>query len=244
MHLKVSFISKNGAVRLPIHYNRAVQGAIYNSISPDLAEFLHNKGFCYEKRSFKMFSFSRLLGKSYLDRGKGQFVFPEGFKLIISSPLEPFCVELGNILMFSEQVNFNESIVCVDKMEVQEYKVEGDQARFRVLSPVVAYSTLLKPEGGKYTCYYQPGEKQFEEQLGNNLRKKYVSLYQEEAPPGDVKILKYGKARQSVVKYKGFIIKGYSCNLHFSGPRELLQIALDSGLGAKNCQGFGCVEVM
>jgi len=44
---------------LPIHYNHMVQAMIYNSLDDDIADFLHDKGFVYEKRTFKMFAFSR-----------------------------------------------------------------------------------------------------------------------------------------------------------------------------------------
>lgn len=240
MHLKINFKSDR-EVRLPIHYNRTVQGVIYNNISLELAEFLHNKGFGYEKRSFKMFTFSRLMGKSYMDREKKQIVFPEGFHFIVASPLDPFCVELGNILMFADSVNFNSNTVHVDKVEVFEPEVTENTVNFKVISPVVTYSTYLKPEGGKYTCYYQPGEKEFEQQLEANMRKKYISLYGKKPPSGKIKLLRHGRPRQNIVKYKGFIVKGYTCYLNMSGPRELLQLALDTGLGSKNCQGFGCV---
>ncbi|UNC93176.1 CRISPR-associated endoribonuclease Cas6 [Candidatus Contubernalis alkaliaceticus] len=242
MHLKI-FFKSNTEVRMPVHYNRIVQGMIYNNISKELADFLHDKGFPYEKRSFKMFTFSRIMGRSYLDRKNNQFVFPEGFNLTIASPLEPFCVEIGNILMFSDKVDFSHNSMQVEKVEVLKPEVTEGSVEFKVMSPVVTYSTFIKPEGGKYTCYYQPGEKEFEQQIGANLRKKYVSLYQKEPPAGEVKVLKHGKPRQNIVKYKDFTVKGYTCYLSMSGPRELLQMALDTGLGSKNCQGFGCVSL-
>lgn len=46
-----------------------------------------------------------------------------------------------------------------------------------------------------------------------------------------------------VFSYKNTIVKGYSGKLLISGPRGLLQMAVDSGLGSKGSQGFGCIEL-
>ncbi|MHB1654582.1 MAG: CRISPR-associated endoribonuclease Cas6 [Desulfitobacteriaceae bacterium] len=39
-------------------------------------------------------------------------------------------------------------------------------------------------------------------------------------------------------------MKGYSGMMELSGPPPLLQVAIDAGLGSKNAQGCGCLEVM
>ncbi len=50
--------------------------------------------------------------------------------------------------------------------------------------------------------------------------------------------------RMKIINYKDTIIKGYTGKLRLSGPKELLQLAVDGGIGSKNSQGFGCVEVI
>ncbi|MFZ3132612.1 MAG: CRISPR-associated endoribonuclease Cas6 [Desulfosporosinus sp.] len=40
------------------------------------------------------------------------------------------------------------------------------------------------------------------------------------------------------------MIKGYSGMMELSGPSQLLQVAIDAGLGSKNSQGCGCLEMM
>lgn len=55
-------------VVLPIQYNHMVQGMIYSILDAELAYFLHEKGFQNQKRTFKMFSFSRLKGSYTLDK--------------------------------------------------------------------------------------------------------------------------------------------------------------------------------
>ena len=50
-------------IRLPIHYNYLIQSLIYHSLDEEFAEFLHDQGYEVEKRKFKLFNFSRLLGQ-------------------------------------------------------------------------------------------------------------------------------------------------------------------------------------
>jgi len=105
------------------------------------------------------------------------------------------------------------------------------------------FSTLLRPDGRKYTCYFQPEEPDYDLLVENNLRKKYHAYYGKEAPKGEVKVKRIGEIRQDLVNYKDTIIKGYSGKMVITGPKELMQMAVDAGLGSKNGQGFGCVEV-
>jgi len=65
-----------------------------------------------------------------------------------------------------------------------------------------------------------------------------------DAPEEDVEIEPISKTKLSVVKYKDFVIKGYSGKFIMKGPVPLLQMGIGTGLGSKNSQGFGCVEVI
>lgn len=79
--------------------------------------------------------------------------------------------------------------------------------------------------------------------MEKNLQKKYKAFHGTDAPEGNVKIEPIRQPKLSIIKYKNTIIKGYSGRFILSGPAPLLQIAVESGLGSKNSQGFGCVEV-
>jgi len=134
--------------------------------------------------------------------------------------------------------------VVVEKVYAQKYKVDKAEIVVKTLSPIVLYSTLLRPDGRKYTCYFQPGEPDYDRLLNGNLQKKYQAYYGKEPPTGTVQANALGRQKMSIVKYKGIIIKGYSGRLHLTGPCSLLQLAVDGGLGGKNAQGFGCVEMV
>jgi len=231
-------------VVLPIHYNHIVQAALYSSIDSELAAFLHEKGHLDGKRTFKMFAFSLLRGPYAIDNKHNSIKFTGEIRLTVSSPAEEFCQSLANTLLTRGNIRLGEAELAVEKVYAQQFKVAKEEVFLRTLSPVVLYSTLLRPDGRKYTCYFQPGEPDYDKLLNSNLQKKYRALFRTEPPAGEVRAKALGRQRMSIINYKGTIIKGYSGKLLLTGPIPLLQIAVDGGLGGKNAQGFGCVEMV
>lgn len=229
---------------LPIHYNHIVQAAIYNSINFELASFLHKKDFFDGKQTFKMFAFSLLRGQFAIEKKHNSIKFTREIQLIVSSPVDEFCQSLVNTLLSKGYMRLGEAEVAVEKVYAQKFKVEKEEVHVTTLSPVVLYSTLLKPEGCKYTCYFQPGEPDYNILLNSNLQKKYRAFYGTKPPAGEVRAKALGRQRMSIISYKGTVIKGYSGKLLLTGPVPLLQLAVDGGLGGKNAQGFGCVEIV
>ena len=243
IHIEITLNSRM-PIELPIHYNHLIQAAILNSLDHDLAKFLHDIGYSFEERVFKMYTFSRLNGSFYLDKQQGKIIFNNKLKLIISSPLDRFCQSFANILLTRGKMTLGNNEVEIEKVTVTRHEVIGERIMVKTLSPVVVYSTLYKADGHKYTCYFQPGEPDYNSLIEQNLRKKYVALYGEEPAEGKVEVLAQGRTKLNIVKYKGIIIKGYSGKLQLEGPKELLQVGIDAGIGSKNSQGFGCLELI
>ena len=61
MRVKLTFRSEEPLV-IPVQYNYAVQSMLYDNISQELADFLHDEGFTLNDQRFKLFTFSRLEG--------------------------------------------------------------------------------------------------------------------------------------------------------------------------------------
>lgn len=242
MHIYFTLRPINSFIEIPLHYNHIVQAAIYNAIEPELAAFLHEKGYESGGRKFKLFAFSRLMGRYQINKEKNTIRFIDEIKLVISSPVDEFCQSIANGMLTKGRIWLGSADAEVEKMVVQQFKVEEERAALRTLSPVVAYSTLLRPDGRKFTCYFQPGEPDYDTLVENNLRKKYQAFYRKDAPPGEVNVRRLGRGDMRLIKYKNTVIKGYSGKLVLTGPKELLAIAEDAGIGSKNSQGFGCVE--
>lgn len=244
IHIDIELTYYNDEIILPIHYNHLVQSAIYNSISKELADFLHNIGYSTEKRTFKLFSFSCLNGRFKIYRGDNKIKFYSPINLTISSPIDEFCETLVNTLLTNGYMRFLKYDLNVAHINLRKVREAKNQVRIKTLSPIVVYSTLLKADGSKYTCYFQPGEPEFRNLILGNLLRKYKALYKEDFIVNYFNINPIGKIKMHIIKYKNTVIKAYSGNLEVSAPKELIQLMLDCGLGGKNSQGFGCIDIL
>lgn len=229
---------------LPIQYNHIVQGMIYDSLKEELADFLHEKGFEKGKRSFKMFTFSRLIGNYAIDKEKGNIIFKDTISLIISSPYDEFCSSLATSLLLKKSIRLGNTDLELVQSIIEKDSITENNIIVQTMSPIVTYSTFLRPDGRKYTCYFQPGEADYNQLIESNLKKKYEAFYKNSAPEGNFYIKYLHQPKMSVMNYKQTVIKGYSGRFALSGPIPLLQMAIDSGLGSKNSQGFGCIKLV
>jgi CRISPR-associated endoribonuclease Cas6 len=242
LHLSIQLESASNSFEIPVQYNYPVQAAIYQALTRDVGGFFHDVGFEHKGRSLKMFTFSRLLGKSALIKEREVLRFEGPATLVVASPIPQFCSSLATGLLKLGAVTIGSAALRVTKVQISEPRVEGNSIDVRMLSPTVVYSTMKRYDGRKYTCYFAPGEGEFESLTGQNLIRKYHILTQSDPPETPVYSVKVkGNPRLSILTYKGTVIKGYMCFLRLLGPRSLLQIAIDAGLGAKNSQGFGCL---
>ena len=49
---------------------------------------------------------------------------------------------------------------------------------------------------------------------------------------------------EKIVKYREMVIKGWMGRLVLKGNRKLFKLGYECGIGSKNSQGFGMVEVV
>ncbi len=243
MQLDISISSAN-KFTFPIHYNHIVQGFVYSCFHKALSNFIHNNGFVFGSRTFKLFVFSRLIGEYQIDKSKGIITFGKKLNLMIASPIDEICHSLCNNLLNEPHLLLGTQQVIINKVDIQNPLIDSEKIKIMTRSPITVYSTLIRPNGKKYTCYFQPGEKDFINQINANLQKKFMAIHKREAPSGKINLSPLGYVKMNIIKYKGFIIKGYSGKFFMRGPTELLKIALDAGLGAKNSQGFGFITLL
>ena len=227
-------------IALPQHYNHLVQSAIYSSISPSLSKFLHESGFLYGKRSFKLFTFSRLFGRYQLLGSK--ILFEDHIELWISSPIKKFIEDIANFILKRGYMMIGNDKLCVTEIIFPKEPNISQRVKIRMLSPVTVYSTLYTREGNKKTYYYSPYEKDFSRLINENAKKKFYVLEGK-------KLKSYMKispirVRECVSMYKRTVIKGWYGEFSLEGPITLIKCVYEAGLGAKNSQGFGMFEVI
>lgn len=232
--------------KTPLSYNYGLQSLIYNSIDDKLAAFLHDKGYLYGKRKFKLFTFSRIQGRARFLKNEKEFAFAPPFKIIVSSPIGTFIESLAENLVRLAEIQLFRQAAYLESINVYAQPHFNSDAEVTMLSPVTMYSTLSTADGKKKTYYYAPSEAEFSKLLEENLKKKYEVLYKA-VPTGlkfSIEPTGVTKSHEKIMDYKGTVIKGWMGRYKLAGSPELLNLGYDAGLGAKNSQGFGCFEVI
>ncbi len=243
MRLKITLGRKNKII-LPKGFNEAIQGIIYRLINDT---WLHNEGFQFDNRKFKMFVFSEILQRGYFNKKKGVFLFPPKISILISSPIDWILEDLATNAIFSKILKLGDNDVILEEIAVlpspsiKHYKIV-----VKTLSPIEVHSTFEK-DGKKKTHYYSAFDKEFSTLVNENLKRKWSSLYKQDCP-FDIEIKPKGKNRERIVYFgmgkKYVIIKGWTGYFSLSADPKFLHFALDAGLGSRNSQGFGMVEMV
>lgn len=228
---------------LPKSHNHILQGFIYSLLDPLLRKKLHKEGYSYEKRKFKLFTFSRLLGKVRVI--KENFEFKTPFKLIVSSPKDEILQSLAEGLLKSPELILGKNTVYIDSINVPAKPSFNKEVTIKMLSPVTVRSTLYGANGSKKTYYYSPFEKEFCKLIRENLRKKYKVVFEKDLSHDfefSIEPKRVPPSCEKVIIYKGTVIKAWMGIYKLKGGPEIINLSYDTGLGSKNSQGFGCWE--
>jgi len=245
VRLKIKFRPEKPFFVLPCHYNGLIQALVYRHLDNWLAKSIHDKGFKdpITKRHLKLFTFSRLIPENRPKVEKEHIEFKGPINLIVSSPSHEFIESFAsNLLMNGRFLLCGESLEIIS-VEVEPVPAYREKVIVKALSPITVYSTLMTPDGRKKTYYYNPFERDFEDLIIKNLKRKVRTWLGIEVNGGSIKPYRVSAKNERIVIYKDTVIKGWDGLYELCLPPELFQMAFEAGLGAKNSQGFGCVEV-
>ncbi|WP_334139716.1 CRISPR-associated endoribonuclease Cas6 [Thermovirga lienii] len=217
-----------------------------------MAKFLHDEGYKIDGRRFKFFTFSWPQGKKFFD--KQHVIFPNGFAITIASPLLSIIEDIFHNVAKSNiinMINLADNKVFCTSLVVYEESVDSEEIIVDTLSPICCYTTIYKENGSPYTRYFSPADKEFQKQILNNLKQKYQLLYPDKPiPEGTVTISPLSRSqspRRQIAFFKADDprpIKGWWGRFVLKGPKELLSVALDTGIGVKNSAGWGCITLL
>lgn len=241
VYLKLKF---NGELVLPIQYNYVIQAVILKWLGEEnYQKFIHDTGYEFNNRKFKLYSFSRLQGRYAINNKSKKIIFFDEVGLLLTSADDKFLTYLVNNIISNSSINILYQEVWVDQINCI-HKELGEKEKIYTKSPVVVYSTLNNGDKKK-TYYYNPVEKEFSELVRKNLINKYAAAHGEEPENSNFKIvpINHKNIKESIVLYKGIVIKGYSGEFLMEGSKELTNLAYNAGIGSKNSQGFGCIEL-
>ncbi len=246
MRIIFQFSKLKGVFYFPIDYNQILQGFIYNSLSKHKADFLHNTGFKSGSRTFRLFAFSRLLGKYRLDKREKKLIFYDNISFIFSTPVNYIIEDLASNLMKNIDVRLGSNECALTSITVEKPPKFDKENIIKMISPIVVYSTLQKQDGSKKVYYYNPRERDFSNLISENLRKKYFAFTGKDPNKMKIEIKPYkvNKRNLEIIKFKNFIMNGWMGLYKISGSKTLMKLAYDTGLGSKNSQGFGVFELV
>ena len=226
---------------LPLSYHHIVQSAIYELTSENDENECreHKGGVHYNTRVYRSFTFGLLDGKySIINK---QISFKEMLSMEIRS-MDEHIVQLIMDNAIKNGIRLGKNLIPNIKVERQDYKVLDNDIVISMNSPICVYET--DPES-KHTHFYTPDETVFYKAISNNFTRKYTAFFGQ-VPESEITLERVQvKARDKyVTKYKGFILSGWKGIYRLIGKPEYLDFLYQTGLGAKNAQGFGMFDVV
>lgn len=247
MRIKVTMNSP-AETWIELNYNYYISSMIYDLLRKSSSKYsqkLHEEGYVLGTRKFKLFTFSNLFPQKY--KVEGNFLIVQGkVNLYISSPKQEFVLHLAEGLLSSGSVSIGQSRFNIETVEVLPEPEFTNEMRFKCLSPI-AMNTVEETESGLRTIPCVPGTDKFEENIRNNLIKKYCLLYGKLPEDQSLKIefdendlQRYGRGK--LIRYKEMFIKAYAIPFVMKGSVELMKVGYDCGMGEKNSAGCGMVE--
>lgn len=242
MRLIIEFLPE--PICIPIAYNELIQAVIYANLSEEYGQFLHDKGYELGKRTFKLFTYSNLLGQykiipKYLSKN---ISFQHGFKLIVSSPIEQFIRELATTLSRNKYIELYHQKAYIKNITLQGIPIIEQNSKIELLSPIIVYSTIKNNENKDYRYFFNPKEEKFNELITSNIKKKY-EVFTNKKIDGEIKLNAINIDERKLM-FKNTFAKGYMGVYEISGTQELINFAYECGLGSKNSQGAGLFSII
>lgn len=238
MTVKITFKAERDII-LPFSNKHVIQAVLYSIAGKAAGDFLHDGGYSYEKRKYKLFTFSDILESPlHSDKKNKQLRYGSSISVLVSAAGDMFIKGLSDAFIAARRVNICGTEARISALERIE-TAAGTDVRVKAVSPVTMYTTFTEPR--KRTYFYRPDEPEFSQLIRENLLKKYRAYYGTEPENTAFEIVPAGKLKEIYTSYKGFIIVGYKGRFRLRGSAELISLAFDAGIGGKSSQGHGMI---
>lgn len=228
---------------LPLNYQYIIQSIIYRSIGdkPTYSEFVHNQGYSYMDRSYRLFVFDFLQGKYEIDNGNSKIQFRDRVSFSVRSPEVSFIRILKESLE-KNGINYLGQHYHNLELTLTDDTITTGAVMIKTRSPISVYSTNLET---RKSYFYSPEESGFYELVNDNFIRKYLA-YTGIIPSSQIVLLpnKISAKDKFVTKYKGQYVSGWNGTYELRGEPKYLDFLYQAGLGSKNSQGFGMFDVV
>ena len=244
---------------LPINYQYLIASWIYRILGnadADFAKQLHNHGYDFGGKKYKLFSFSTLRPKWFdIDHQRSIFRLTKSPTKITLSFYVDEAVQHFVMGLFKDQIfelssgrfsaNFNVSgIEMLPKPNFEK------TMRFRTQTPICVSRNV---DGLPHAHYASPDEEGYGTLLVQNLVRKRHALEPQIAGatersaeldfPYEFKLL--SKPKSKLLSIKGIQMRGYLFDFELMVPEDLMELGYFGGMGEKNSSlGMGMVKVL
>ncbi len=240
MQYKINFISDHDII-LPFQYNQLLQESLLPMLEDqEYLYFIHDASYRYEKRYYKLYTFSRIIGQAIVDKESKTYNFKKSCSIYMASLDEKLTYSIFiNILNNNSEIRWLNNYVRVKSIEVFNPIVDGEEITVKTVSPITVKSTFYTEDGQSHNYFYNPDESEFIKKIESNLCRKYFAYYGKELEAGNFHIQAVKNVKECHLSCKGSLIKGYTGVFKMTGSKELFHTALSSGIGGNNSMGFG-----
>lgn len=263
--MRIIFSLKALGGSLPVNYFHLLGASIYHNLhlgSPAFSRFLHDTGYKFEGKTYKMFTFALLLKKVRVEMNKLVLLSPDAELVISCCGIDEFIktyllgiMQKGRLEITSP---FGTNNFTIENIHEAQEPLFSSEMRFTPLSPLV-FSTG-RQFNGKLSQYYLRAEDldDINRVLNRNLQNKFGVLskdFNNEKHPlvleWDKEYIKMQLSRGRKLTKKVTLmgannqpIDVIGLNIPFivKGDPESIKILYHAGFGEKNSSGFGCVK--
>jgi CRISPR-associated endoribonuclease Cas6 len=261
MRFFITLLPQSNNPAIPFSYPYALAAVIYKKLADAdeaYAQFLHQEGYVVNgsAKHFKFFTFSSLQGSFGVAGNALQLKSPTA-GLVLCSHIPEFAQRFITGIFKNQQITIGgrgaKSTFTVQQIEaLPPAFTSNDNTIHRVELSLLSPLVVTRHNQRGYDDYLLPEDPDFIAMLQLNLVDKLKAAYSENYEglftitpryqPGRLRsrlvTIKEGEASETKVRgYTGF-------TLEITAPGKVIQMGLDSGLGAMNSIGFGCVEVI
>ena len=242
---------------LPIDYEYLISSWIYRTIGQadsKFSEWLHQHGFGYGGKKYKLFTFAPLRPAWYdLDKKNRTFRLTKGpttleLSFFIDEAIQHFVSGLFQDQRFKLASGSLRADFEVSSVEVLSMPDFCPTMQFQTIKPICISHD--DPES-KYAAYLSPLDEGYKNLLLQNLLRKQQALQLVVATtplveldldvPFVFKLLSAPKER--LLRIKQTKVKGYAFDFELMAPKELMRIGFLGGFGEKNSSlGMGMVK--
>lgn len=228
---------------LPIAYNHILQSAIYELGKSDNSGYalnIHNEKKDGENQKFRFMCFSLINGKHKVTNGR--IIFYDEIQFEVRSICSSWIQAIESNLK-QNGIRFGDVIYNDINTEISDVYIHQSELLVQMISPITVH--MADRLTGK-TVYYSPLDNEFERLININFKNKYRQYYGIESMEDiHISIVDVSPKDRLVTRYKGsYYITGWNGVYRIMASPKALSFLYDVGIGTRNSQGFGMMQII